>query len=122
MKVITEHQCGGGMDEGLVVRTVDEPGPGGAHHEYHVEITNGSETEVIGIKFQKGPVKEVGLNGLSQEVLLAIVVDRLQDFQNGPFACESNQKALVAARESLGFLKSRTLDRIKRQVEGRNIK
>lgn len=60
--------------------------------------------QVQEIYFQNGPIKEVGTNGLTHEVLLAIVIDRLQGFQRGQYACAENQTALdavLAAQESL---------------------
>ncbi len=74
------------------------------------------------IKFQRGPIKEVGVNGLSNEALLAIVIDRLRGFQLGEFACHENAMALTMAEESLAWLKIRTQQRIERGVEGTNVK
>lgn len=55
--------------------------------------------------------------GVTNEALLAIVIDRLEGYQSGPFACEENALALESAKASLEYLKMRTKDRQKRGVE-----
>ncbi|MBT3328051.1 MAG: hypothetical protein HN396_17640 [Gemmatimonadales bacterium] len=76
----------------------------------------------IFLRFQKGPIKEFGANGLDAESLLAMVMHRLRCFQNGPFACEANERANTAIGQGLYESLRRTRDRVARQVEGRNIK
>jgi hypothetical protein len=100
------------------IAIMDEPGSGGAHHNYllYWPIENGLRHLQIG--FQKGPIKEVGVNGVTQEALLAIVAHRLECFQAGPFACEENAQALEHVNAALAVLKARTLARQKRGVEG----
>lgn len=71
------------------------------------------------IKFQDGVVSEVGINGVTIEALLAIVVDRLREFQAGPFACRENALALTKSEEVLLWLHRRTTERRRRGVEGR---
>ncbi|MBR4078133.1 MAG: ABC transporter ATPase, partial [Oscillospiraceae bacterium] len=75
------------------------------------------------IRFQQGA--RTGLvppNGLRDDDLLEIVRDRLKGFQNGPFPCEENEKALAAIEEALGWLKKRTNDRAARGVLGHEVK
>lgn len=119
MRTLTAHKVGG-VDDRLRIEVLDEPGPGGACHQYRVDEDTEGETTMPAyvIKFQKGPIKEAGLNGMTQEVLLAIVQDRLEGFQAGDFACELNQVALDHVREALAALQQRTRDRIERNVEG----
>ncbi len=70
------------------------------------------------ICFQNGPVKEAGYNGNSQEVLLAILIDRLEGFQSGQYACHDNQMALDHVQSARLWLHKRTMDRVARNVEG----
>ena len=58
------------------------------------------------------------VNGVTQEALLAIVIDRLRSFQAGPFACDENGEALDYCGYALAALQKRTLARIARGVEG----
>jgi hypothetical protein len=117
MREITTHKVNG-CNEEVSVYASDAPGSGGAHHRYKIGFPRYSGFEPIFIDFQNGPVKEVGTNGVTHEALLAIVIDRLESLQKGPFACEDNQLALDAAGMALAHLKRRTLARLARGVEG----
>jgi len=117
----------------LNIEVRDNPGAGGASHCYRVTgyflpdnpsrdpIDNPDDTAIT-IHFQNGPIPEAGVNGLTQEVLLAIVQDRLECFQAGPFACEENGRALKAVKEAQHWLQFRTLKRMARGVEGTHTK
>lgn len=116
MRKIEDHVVQGEQTK-LEIVAVDAPGAGGANHEYLVRFPGYSQV----IRFQNGPVKEAGLNGITGEALLAIVIDRLRCFQSGAFACSENQTALEAAETALNSLKSRTEKRIAKSVEGTNV-
>jgi hypothetical protein len=115
MRELTDHIISGDQAVQLQVIVVDEPGAGGANHMYQVDIPSKGTTS---INFQNGPIKEQGVNGLTQEVLYAIIIDRLRSFQSGPFACRENAIALTKTEEALMWLQRRTIARIKRGVEG----
>lgn len=121
MRTINTHKVNPANDK-LTITVMDEPGAGGANHVYVVSGYNsGKPEEQSGsttISFQNGPINEVGVNGLTQEVLLAIVADRLRSFQAGPYACKENACALTKIEEAQHWLHSRTLSRMKRGVEG----
>lgn len=105
------------------VQVMDEPGEDNACHEYNVrEIgdNSGIVESFARVKFQKGPVKENGVNGCFMEDLLAIVIDRLEGFQSGDFRCRENALALTKIQEAMHWLNHRTQDRQNRGVEGKN--
>lgn len=116
MRKIEDHKVNPANDT-IEITVVDEPGHGGAYHEY--EISHGN-FPTIKISFQNGPISEDGngVNGITHEVLLAIVMDRLRGFQNGPYACKSNACALTHIEEAQHWLQKRTLERMRRGVEG----
>jgi hypothetical protein len=118
MRTITEHKVNPANDK-LLIEVVDEPGAGGANHEYVVTLppVDGA-AKAFHISFQNGPINENGVNGLTQEVLLAIVADRLRSFQAGPYSCRENALALTKIEEAQHWLHSRTLARMQRGVEG----
>ena len=101
---------------------LDKPGAGGACHEYEILSVEEEPKDVAAlygtVHFQNGPVKEAGLNGCHQEDLLVIVIDRLQHFQAGGFACRENALALTKIEEALHWLRHRTNNRDKRGIEG----
>ena len=100
------------------VMAVGDVGPGGANHQYVVEI-NGPED--LFIQFQEGPRNEPGSKpGVIDSDLLEIVRDRLKGFQAGEFATEYNAQALLHVEEALMWLNRRVEDRIERQVLGTN--
>jgi hypothetical protein len=102
------------------VFALDQPGSGNASHNYR--ITPESETQTFcEVSFQNGPIIESGVNGIMNEDLLAIVIDRLQGFQSGQFACRENAIALTKIQEGMMWLEKRTADREVRGVEGRLI-
>lgn len=104
-----------------VVTCLDEPGQGGACHKYVVHST-GKPSELLGdVNFQNGPILEAGINGVQNEDLLAIVIDRLEGFQSGNYACRDNAIALTKCQEALLWLQKRTRDRQSRGVEGKSI-
>lgn len=76
--------------------------------------------EVCVIKFQMGSVQthDVGFNGITDEALLAIVLDRLQGFQQGPVSCRENAIVITKLEECLMWLRKRAEDRERRGVEG----
>lgn len=127
MRQITDHKVNG-LNEDLHITVLDEPGQGGASHVYSIAIGNnpgtdeGGSQEKCRIEFQNGPIKETGVNGISQEALLAIIIDRLRSFQAGEYKCRENALALTYCEEALMWLQKRTRDRMARGVEGINVK
>lgn len=118
MRQITDHKIDG-VDNLLEIQVLDEPGAGGANHVYQISGTGPNTALMCVISFQNGPIQEVELNGVTQEALIAICMDRLRGFQSGKFACENNAFALEHLELGLGYLQQRTRDRIAREVEGR---
>lgn len=119
------------VNEALEIAVIDKAGSGGANHHYSItgfsSKTNsscpfiaryGRPAEHATILFQNGPVDEVGVNGITHEALLAILIDRLDCFQHGPFANEYNAEALDCLHTALAALQTRTAIRTARGVEG----
>ena len=116
MRTITIHH-GSDLNRNLSI-TADEKAEGGASHSYSIDPIGSAGCSAANIKFQKGAMKEVGFNGVSDEALLAIVIDRLRGFQSGPFSCRENAFALTKLEEAMHWLNARTADRMARGVEG----
>lgn len=123
MRELTSHKVNG-LNEDLQIVVCDEPGSGNACHHYSIRYClnpgtpEGGVNHMCRIEFQNGPVKESGINGITNEALLAIVEDRLLGFQSGQFACRENAVALTKLQESMMWLQKRTRDRMARGVEG----
>lgn len=121
MRELTGHKVNPANDK-LIVQALDEPGPGGASHEYRIviprDVARDRDTFRYLISFQNGPINEVGVNGLTHEALLAVLIDRLEGFQAGKFANDYNAAALNHLRSAQGVLLDRTRERMARNVEG----
>lgn len=101
--------------------TADERDPdnGNASHHYTLGyVDGGGHKQLFTVQFQHGPIKEVGVNGLTNEALLAIVIDRMEGFQSGKYACRENALALTKLHEARMWLFERTRERLSRGVEG----
>lgn len=124
MREIHDHKVNE-CNDGITVRVLDAPGSGGASHQYAIELPAGApimeathDGNGVLIAFQNGPIKEAGVNGVTQEVLIAICIDRLRSFQAGQFACRENAVALTNLEQAQMWLMKRTRDRLARGVEG----
>lgn len=118
MREIETHKING-LNEAITLTVIDEPGDGGACHHYRQSYRREARgNEAQDIWFQQGPIQEVGVNGTSNEALLAIVLDRLECFQAGPYACEENELARLSVVAALEALLRRTRARLARGVEG----
>lgn len=133
MRTITDHIVeGDARNHQVAITVLDQPGPGNASHLYAIDtdpavaqfgrpntpigVTHGPGSSLI--QFQNGPIKEVGVNGVTDQSLAALLIDRLRGFQAGQYACENNAEALAHLEAYMECSKRRTLARISRGVEG----
>lgn len=133
MRTLTDHIVNPVNDK-IRISVLDEPGAGGANHVYGLSgmnfVRNTAAMETpddrpegeMSIVFQCGPIAEHGVNGVTQEALLAIVADRLRSFQAGPYSCRENAVALTKIDEAVMWLQRRTIARMARGVEGTSAK
>jgi hypothetical protein len=126
VRTIADHKVNPANDQ-LTITATDQPGSGGANHRYEIDGFKASKNPSrdllqpdasLVLLFQNGPISEVGVNGLTNEALLAIIVDRMRSFQAGPYACRENALALTKLEEAQHWLHSRTRARMERGVEG----
>lgn len=71
------------------------------------------------IAFQNGAVKLVGVNGLTNESLLAILIHRTEKL-DAAFPSEDNKAAIASMKQALESFNKRTANRLARGVEGQN--
>jgi hypothetical protein len=102
--------------------TADEPSQGNSSHVYTVTAQDGTVLGVL--RFQNGPITTdaaggiFGVNGLTHEVLLAVILDRLRGFQTSKYSTRENSIVITKLEEALQWLHWRTRGRIARGVEG----
>ena len=93
------------------------------HHFKVYESARTMTPKLLGeVNFQEGPIKEAGVNGIMGEDLIAMIICRLDHFQETDFACYENDMAIVKLEEALLWLRKRTMGREQRGVEGTHIK
>lgn len=89
-------------------------GDGGAPHTFYI-LRKGEDFHpnyaMSTIVFQHGHVSDRGINGITNEDLIAIIIHRLEVFQAGEFSCEENAKAISNLESALLSLNSRAIDR-----------
>lgn len=116
---ITTH-LGSSLNDRLTVEATSPPGTGGAPYQYEIYLDSPrgvKDRAYCELRFQQGnPADEI--NGISNEVLLAVVRDRLECYQRGPFACEDNAEALKGIVRAMDKLAWRSIERKDRGVEG----
>lgn len=90
--------------------------PDGVDVTGHVyQVLSGPKT--TSLEFQNGPIKEAGVNGITNEALLAVLIHRT-NVLNTRFPCRENAIALTKMQEALMWFEKRTADRMARGVEG----
>ena len=89
-----------------------------APHRFSVSASEEPSTILADIHFQEGPIKECGVNGVCNEDLIAMVICRLEHFNQSEFRCRENSMAITKLEEALLWLRKRTMGREKRQEEG----
>lgn len=126
MRTLHDHETNEANRQIQITADEQDPDNGNASHVYEITRT---ETEpntpwkqvlLCELPFQHGPIGESGVNGITNEVLLAIVADRLRCFQTSKYACRENALALTKIEEAASWLESRTKNRTRRNVEGTN--
>ena len=128
--ILTHHQSNEANSR-LTITAQGEPGSGNAYHLYSIEgfdTTSNPDDPFLArygapglhttVLFQNGPIKEVGVNGITHEALLAILIHRLEGFQAGLYKSEDNEMALNHLKDALHCLNLRTQKRVARGVEG----
>lgn len=140
MRKLDTHRCllplepdgtqkGIGFNELVMIEAVDEVPEDEANAKYAFAVkAHGVWSSAGRVEFQRGPLREKPLGqkewrdvppkGISNEALLAVVLDRLEAFQRGPFKCLENEQASKCIIEGLEWLKRRTYARVDRKVEG----
>ena len=102
-------------NNGLAVNAISSLQDGTDVNGNLYQVLAGSKN--ISIEFQNGPVQENGVNGLTNEALLEIVRHRMEVLDE-KFPCNENRLAITNIINALEHLNDRTVDRLKRKVEG----
>lgn len=98
-----------------------------AGHTYELSNFENKDVEGQTLQFIHKEPKEEGstelktvADGTTNEEIIEVLIDRLS-FLQSKFPCRENAIAITKLEESLMWLNKRTADRIKRNVEGKQI-
>lgn len=129
------HEQDGPDGSTLVVYALDEVDPKSqASHLYEIAVLERApvspEEAALGctkrteprlsvvLPFQKGGTKDVGLNGITNEALIKVILHRIACFQASPYACEENIYIHDRLTEALRWIDHRRNNRRERGVDG----
>lgn len=116
--------------ECIKVKTADTRAEDNAHHAYEITVDGYPGTDAdpnkriihrVVLHFQNGGLKEAGPNGITDQALIAIVLDRLRSFNDGPYRCRENSVMITKLEEALMWGEKRANDRARRNVEGERL-
>lgn len=92
------------------IYAMDAPQDNGASHQYRVERSDASQLGYV--NFHRALPEEIemglGVNGITDEALLAILADRMKGLQDGPGSCKEFGIALKKIEEAAAVLNTRT--------------
>lgn len=111
MRIHTDHN-------GVYVNAIHQLADGTDVVGHSYQVVSGSK--ITYIDFQRGGVVDNGVNGLTNESLLSILIDRMNHL-NGKFHCKENDRAIQHLEEALVNLEVRSARRIVRGVEGKEV-
>lgn len=109
MRIHTDHN-------GVAVNAISELADGTDVEGHQYDIIAG--TNSITLQFQHGAVAENGVNGITNEALLAILIHRTKYLETR-FECGENKRAIAHMEDALANLEARTARRMARGVEGK---
>lgn len=110
MRSINRHKRGP-LNEKIDLQAIDEAGAGGANRQYRIEYPVEGGSGGWNIQFQLGDPQK-SINGVSNEVFLALLEDRLTGFESGELASVETVLARKLVTAALEVLKSRTSRRV----------
>jgi hypothetical protein len=106
-------------DNGVYANAISSIADGTDVEGHLYQVSAGAEH--LTLEFQHGAVKEAGVNGITSESLLAVLIHRT-NVLNKRFPCRENALAITKLEEALMWFDKRTADRKSRGVEGKEVK
>jgi len=85
--------------------------------QYYIEHRSESGGFITTIEFQNGNPASVGINGFTNEHMLAILIDRVKR-QDAKCPSEYNKSAIASMQAALQAFEARTNDRRERGITG----
>ena len=103
-------------DYGLTCNAISKTADGTDVEGHHYQFPELGKT----LEFQHGTVPEAGINGVTNETLLAVLIHRTR-VMNAKFPSRQNSIAITKMEEALMWFENRTAERKARGVEGQHV-
>ena len=103
-------------DYGLTCNAISKTADGTDVEGHHYQFPELGKT----LEFQHGTVPEDGINGVTNETLLAVLIHRTR-VMNAKFQSRQNSIAITKMEEALMWFENRTAERKARGVEGQHV-
>ena len=103
-------------DYGLTCNAISKTADGADVEGHHYQFPELGKT----LEFQHGTVPEAGINGVTNETLLAVLIHRTR-VMNAKFPSRQNSIAITKMEEALMWFENRTAERKARGVEGQHV-
>lgn len=104
--------------DGVTVNAISTLADGSDVQGHNYQLLAG--TKSMFVEFQNGVIPDVGVNGITNEAFLSILLHRL-NYLNGKFPCRENLIAITKIEEAAMWLDQRTKNREARGVEGKHV-
>ena len=98
---------------GITIQAMEVDERGGMFYRF---LKDGS-TPLCTLHFQSGHPDAVGINGLTNEDVISMLLHRLGSLQK-KVPCAENERAIYSLKNAMDYLESRTKDRRLREIEG----
>lgn len=123
------HIDGLGLNDLIRIHADERDKDKGGNASHHYSVWMDVETDdqdvvkmrVAEIDFQHGPrLDPDSVPGITDAVLIAILLDRYRGFQSGPFRCRENALVITKLEEAHHWMQTRAMTRHRQGVLGRS--
>lgn len=117
----TKHHDGLGLAETIkLTMSGKDVVAGNGRHEFNAEVDG---KQVMYAQFQRGHPKDPDSTpGILDSVMMAVLIERYEAFQSGPFHCTENDAILGHLRQAMELTKARAKERASRDVLNKYVK
>ena len=124
MNIIDHHHDGHGLNDEIEIEAGPIDPVNGGRHTYAIAVPRPGSSKILDqkgfLQFQHGPRHEDGsVHGVTDAAVLAVIVDRYEGFQEGPYACSDNESVIAYLKLALSVMKQRADARAARGVLGK---
>ena len=120
MKRVENFKTAGTFDDLMRIEVEEHENSGRAYANYDWYLKSDEWRKVGSLRFQKGLLASTAPpNGVTESLLLSILVDRLKRFQaNEKTSCRENALALTKIEEAAHWMQTKSREQIEKEFIG----